>query len=223
MTAGKRYKWHGSTIQMVTAFTNVSPTDTISAITQARPAVATEAAHGRIDGDVIKIANAAGMTEINDQVFCIQRIDANSYRLLGSDTRSYGAYTSGGKVYVGVLSQFCEVTDHDRSGQATPDIDATTICSEAAENEQGLPDFGTTTWNYNFAPRSTFQRAVADFYNGDNAGNKTATRVTLPNSGGFMVQICTVQNQSERAGNGQLWKGTVVLRNTGPRRDFDAA
>lgn len=222
MPSGKRFKYQGTTIAILTAFANVSPTDTISAITKANPAVATETAHGRVTGDVIKILSAVGMTEVNDRVFIIERIDVNSYRLVDTDSTSYGTYTGGGKVWVGAFSNFCELTGYNRQGGTSPEIDATTICSTASEFEVGLPDFGTTQLDFNFAPQTAIQLAIATFYSGADAGDTVAVKVTLPNSGGVMVQLGTIQQTSESASVSGLWKGALTLRNTGARYDYAA-
>lgn len=221
MSAGKRFKFNGSTIAITTAFTNVSPTDSISAISKANPAVVTETAHGRLDGDVIKIGSAAGMTEVNDRLFVIDVIDANSYRLLGVNSTGYGTYTSGGKVYVPTWSNWCELKGYNRQPAASPDLDATTICSESSEYEVGLPDPGTTQFDFNFAPRTAIQVAAKDYYDGDNAGKQIATRVDLPANGGRMIQIGTIQQMTEQASVNQLWQGSLTQRNTGKRYDFD--
>ena len=223
MSAGIRVKFQGSTIAISTAFANVSPNDSIASVTKANPAVVTETLHGRVTGDVIKIDDAAGMTELNDRIYVIERIDANSYKLLGVDSSAYGTYTSGGKVYATTFSNFCELKGYNRQGAASPELDATTICSEAAEYETGLPDFGTTQLDFNFAPRTAIQQAIASFYNGDNAGQQIAVRIDLPNSRGRMVQIGTIQQTSEQAAVNQLWTGSLTIRNTGKRYDFDAA
>ncbi len=220
MSAGKRFKLNGTTIAITTAFTNVSPTDTISAITKANPAVVTEASHGRATGDVIKITGATGMTEVNDRAFVIERIDANSYSLVDTDSSGYGTYTGSGKVEVATFSNFCELTGYNRQGGTSPEIDATTICSTAAEYEVGLPDFGTTQLDFNFAPQTAIQLAISEFYSGDSAGEQIAVRIQLPRSGGAMILIGTIQQTSESASVNGLWKGSLTIRNTGNRYDY---
>lgn len=220
MSAGKRFKFNGTVVALITAFTNVSPTDSISAVTKANPAVVTETAHGRASGDVIKIESAVGMTELNGGVYVIELVDANSYKLIGVDSSAYGTYTSGGKVHIGVFSNFCELKGYNRQGGSSPEIDATTVCSTAAEYEVGLPDFGTTQLDFNFAPSTAVQQAIADFYSGDNAGDTMAVKIVLPNSGGNMVQLATIQQTSESAAVNGLWTATMALRNTGARYDF---
>jgi hypothetical protein len=221
MTTGRRYKFNGSQIQVLTGFG--APATGIKAISKANPAVVTDETHGRADGDTVFIDDALGMTEINGGTYIINVLTADTYELVGVDSTAYGTYTSGAMVSVGEFSNFCELTGYNRAGGTSPEIDATTICSEAAEYEVGLPDFGTTTIDYNFAPQTAIQQAIASFYNGANAGQKFAVKVILPNSGGSMVQLGTISQTSESASNNGLWTASLTIRNTGARQDFAAA
>lgn len=220
MSSGKRYKFHGSLIQLLLGFDADSPSLVISGITQANPAVVSCNSHGLSDGDVIKISGVVGMIEVNDGVYIVEVVDANSFRLVDVDSSAYGAYVSGGAADVGEFSNFCELTNYNRQGQASAEMEATTICSTAKEYETDLPDFGTTQLDYNFAPRTAIQGKLQAYYL---SGERMAVKITLPNSGGVMVQLGTVQNQSEQAGRGTLWTASGTIRNTGNRYDVAAS
>lgn len=220
MPAGKSFKFHGSQIQVMTGYSDESPNAVITAITNANPAVVTSAGHGRADGDVIKITDVVGMTELNDGVYVLDVVDANSYRLLGVDSSDYGVYVSGGIVDVAEFSNFCELTNYNRQGGSKQEEDTTSLCSVAKEYELGLRDFGTTQIDYKFAPQTAIQLALAEF---DDSGDEVAVKVVLPNSGGIMVQLGFIQQTSEQAGNGGIWRGSMTIRNTGARADFAAA
>lgn len=74
---------------------------TITAITQANPAVVTSAGHGYANGDVVIIEDVVGMTEVNGGTFIVQGITANTFQLTdldgnNIDSSSYGVYSSGG-------------------------------------------------------------------------------------------------------------------------------
>lgn len=69
---------------------------TITNITQADPAVITCASHGFLDEHTVYIYDVNGMTEVNGRVYEIEKIDANSFRLLGIDSSSWTAYTDCG-------------------------------------------------------------------------------------------------------------------------------
>lgn len=75
----------------------------ISAITQANPAVVTTgAAHGYANGDEIRIAGCTGMTEVNERVFVIAGVTATTFQLQGENSTTYGAYTGSGSAYATV-------------------------------------------------------------------------------------------------------------------------
>lgn len=223
MSAGKSFKFHGSTIAIMTGFSTASPNPQITAITKANPAVVTSAGHGRSNGDAVKLSGIVGMTELNDDLFVVQNKTTDTFELAGVNSTGYGAWSSGGVIDVAEFSNFCELTNYNRAGGTSPDIDTTSLCSDAQEFDVGLPDFGTTQIDYKFAPQTAIQQAVADYYSGDNKGEKMAVKVTLPNSGGVMVQLGRIQQQSEQAGNGTIWTGSIGIRNTGARADFAAA
>jgi hypothetical protein len=217
MAAGKRYKFQGTTIEVLTGFVGGSPLPNITGITQANPAVVTQTAHGFATGDVVKITEVVGMDEVNDELYIVNVLTSGTYELVDVDSTGYGAYVSGGKADAGVFSNLCELTNWNRQGGTSPEIGATTVCSTAQEYEIGLPDFGTTAIDFNFAPGTTVQGALHDFYL---SGDKLAMRVTLPRSGGEMVQLGFVQQESETAGVGDLWKASATIRNTGNRYDI---
>jgi hypothetical protein len=224
MTASKTFKFAGSTIAVLTGFDADSPSLSISGITKANPGViAFSGAHGLVnDGEVLKLSNVGGMIELEGEVVIVEFVDSTHLRMVDKDTTDYGAYTSGGKADVARFSNFCELTGYNRNGGSSPEIDTTSLCSESAEFEIGLPNFGTTQLDYKFAPRTAIQEAIADFYSGANKGNKMAVRIDLPKQGGRMVQLGFIQQTSEQAQVNGIWTGSMTLRNTGPRADYDA-
>lgn len=219
MAGGQRYKFNGSNIQFVTGFSTSSPSGHITGATKANPCVITQATHGLTSGDVIKITGVEGMTELNDGVFVIEKLTANTYSLLDVDSTDYGTYTREGQVDEAIFSRLCELTGYNRSGGTSPEIPATSQCSTAQEFEIGLPDFGSVQVDYNFAPQNTVQAALEAFYR---SGETCGYKVTLPNSGGVMVGLGFIQQTSEQASVGGLWTGSLTMRCTGPRHDFAA-
>lgn len=216
MAGGVRFKFAGSKVEVAVG---TAATKTITGITKASPAVVTATAHGLASGDVVKLAAIVGMTELNGQIAVINVLTANTFELLGIDSTGYTTYVSGGTAAPVTFSNMCELTGYNRQGGTSPEIDATTICSTAAESETGLPDYGTTQLDYNFAPRTAIQIAIKAAYT---AGDILPVRVTLPKSGGYMVQLGTVQQTSEQASVGGLWTGSLTIKNTGERFDIAA-
>lgn len=220
MAAGKKFKFAGSQIALLTGFSTDSPSQLITGISNGNPAVVTSNAHGLADGDVVKITGVVGMTEVNDELFVVINKTDNTFELADTDATGYGTYSSGGEIVEGTLSNFCELTNYNRAGGTSPEISTTSLCSTAQEYEIGLPDFGTTQIDYNFAPRTAIQEALHSFYL---SGDKIAVKVVLPNSGGEMVQIGFIQQESETAAVNGIWTASVTIRNTGNRVDIEAA
>lgn len=75
--------------------TPVVATGVITAISKANPGQVTDAAHGLVGGELVKIKNVVGMVEVNDNQYTITVVDANNYTI-GVDTSAYTTYTSGG-------------------------------------------------------------------------------------------------------------------------------
>lgn len=218
MSAVSANKFHGSQIAVLVGFSADSPANAITAITQANPAVVTDANHNLVDGDFIELAGIVGMTELNGKRVIVEKVDANSFKLLGVDATGYGAYVSGGTYTIGDFSNFCDLTNYNRTGGTSPEISTTALCSVAQEYLLGLPDFGTTAIDYNFAPSTAVQAAIQAAYI---SGDLIAVKVTLEN-GDMMVQAGFVQQTSESAGVGGIWAGSMTIRNTGNREDFFA-
>lgn len=217
MSAVSAYKFHGSQIQVLVGVTADSPAPVITNITAASPAVVSVTAHGLSDGDVIEISGVVGMTELNGKRFVVEELTTGTFSLLGVDATGYGAYVSGGTFALGEFSNFCDLTNYNRTGGTSPEISTTALCSTAQEYLLGLPDMGTTAIDYNFAPQTAVQLAIQAAYI---SGDVIAVKVTLPDSGGIMVQMGFVQQTSESAGVGGIWTGSMTIRNTGNREDF---
>lgn len=78
----------------------------ITDITQANPAVVTAVGHGYTTGDLVKIYDVVGMTEVNQRTFVVTVLGANTFELhaldlagTGINASSYTGYISGGNVY----------------------------------------------------------------------------------------------------------------------------
>lgn len=70
--------------------------ETITAVTQADPAVVTIAGHPYTNGQQIYIGDVNGMTELNGKVYVVANKTTNTFELQGIDSSSYTAYSSGG-------------------------------------------------------------------------------------------------------------------------------
>lgn len=69
---------------------------TITAITNANPAVVTCAAHGLTDGDIIVLAS--GWNKLNEKAVRVANSDTNTFELEGVDTTNTTSFPAGGGV-----------------------------------------------------------------------------------------------------------------------------
>lgn len=217
MSAGKRYKWQGSEIQFTTDFDDASPGPlAITGITKADPAVATLADTSSLGaaGDVGcgKLDSVEGMTELDDEVVLFQVIDATTIRLLNVNSTGYGTFSGTARLLPAVLTDWCELTGFNRQGGSSPEIPATTVCSDFAEFEIGLPDFGSVSLDFNYAPATAVQQALDSF---QQSGEKCAIHYSLPRSGGERWVLGFIQQTGEQGQNGALWTGSATFRATG--------
>ncbi len=212
MAGGIRLKTAGSYVKVMTGYTGGSPLLDITGITSANPPVVTVTGHGLSDGDVVKITEVVGMTEVNSGVYIVDVVNSSTFSLRDTDASGYGTYSSGGKINPGTFSNLCELTAYARNGGTSPEIPATSWCSTAQEFEIGLPDFGTTQLSFNFAPATTVQAALHTFYlSGDTLGIK----VVLPGTAGSFTQLGHVQQESESGSVNGIWTASATIRNTG--------
>lgn len=214
MSTGLRYKFQNSHISIMTAFGANSPADAITAITKTNPAVVTSAAHGRSNGDVVYITTVVGMTEVNSRAFIVSNKTTNTFELYGVDSTGYGTYTSGGTFTFGAWSEFCEVTQHNRTGASKTQIPATTVCSTEEEYEVGLSGQGTIALSFNYAPMTSLAQVALNTW--DLSGDVMAMRLQLPKNGGTITRMGSVQQTSDTGGVNGLWTASATILLTGP-------
>ncbi len=217
MSAGKRFKFNGSEIQFATSFDDATPGPlSVTAISKATEAVVTVSSTTSLGstGDVYagKLASVDGMVEVDDETYLIQVVNGTTFKLLNTDSTGYTTFTGTALFYPAVMSDWCEVTGFNRQGGSSPEIPATTVCSEFAEFEIGLPDFGTAQVDFNYAPATTVQQALEDF---QESGDKTVIHYSLPRSGGERWVLGFVQQTGEQGQNGGLWTASMTFRATG--------
>ncbi len=90
----EEHSWNEAT--RYTRLARLASAKTITAITQASPAVVTSAAHGYSDGDLVLVEDVAGMVELNDRYHTVAGVTANTFQLANEDSTGYAAYASGG-------------------------------------------------------------------------------------------------------------------------------
>lgn len=81
---------NGSTIAIASGYGSVL---TVTALTNANPAVATSTAHGLSNGDFVEVTS--GWTRLNNKVVRVANVTANTFELEGIDTSSTVIYPAG--------------------------------------------------------------------------------------------------------------------------------
>lgn len=135
------------------SFLTYSDPKVVSAITQANPVVVTTATHGYSNGDIVKLVDVVGMSEINHRSGTVANKTATTFELTELDSTGFTAYESGGIAHqkVTLISGLDhlegEVVQVKGDGASQPDktvaSGAITIATAAAEVVVGL-EYSTT-------------------------------------------------------------------------------
>lgn len=78
------------------SLSGLGPAKNITAATKADPCVITSVGHGLSDNDEIFITQVSGMSELNNRVFVINVLTADTFELNDEDSTGYTTYVSGG-------------------------------------------------------------------------------------------------------------------------------
>lgn len=70
----------------------------ITGATRANPVVVTSAGHGYANGEIIRITGVNGMTQLNNNIYTVAGVTANTFQLSGVNGTGYNNYSSGGSV-----------------------------------------------------------------------------------------------------------------------------
>ena len=93
----------------------------ITAATQANPVQVTSAGHGFETGDKVAIMDVTGMTEINDRLFTITKVDNDNFTLDGEDGTGHTAYSSGGTAHATISTDISLLMSREDLGNVMVD------------------------------------------------------------------------------------------------------
>jgi hypothetical protein len=94
---------NGNVWKINPGLTCIAAAKTITGATQANPVALTVVAHGYTTGQVVMLTGVGGMTQLNDRLYTVTVVDANTITLNGVDGTAYTAYTSGGSATTGTF------------------------------------------------------------------------------------------------------------------------
>jgi Flp pilus assembly protein TadG len=80
----------------------------ITGITRANPAVVTSNGHGFSNGDRVWISGVNGMTQVNNKVYTVSNVSANTFRLQSTNSSGWSNYNNSGIIRK-CLNTNCEV------------------------------------------------------------------------------------------------------------------
>lgn len=175
------YKNSGLRMAMQSA---IAAAKTISAATNTAPGVFTSTAHGFTNGDIV-LLEVQGMIEVNNRLFQVMNVAANTFNLegvdgvTGIDTTSYGVFTSGTAKLVTLGTTITGVSDFAPQGGDIKFLDTTTV-QDVNDTQIAA---GATALSYNL----TFQWDPADAAQAamnaaSKLGEQKAFRILWPNN-----------------------------------------
>jgi len=126
--------------------TVLATTKAISGITAANPCVVSATGHGYTVGQIVKLANIAGMVELNDRAFVVSNPLTGTFELKGVDSTSYSAYVSGGDSYLATMTAVGTVEGVPTLFAGTAQVIKTTHLKSVREEQiMGLGVAGTVS------------------------------------------------------------------------------
>lgn len=176
---------NGTVWEINLGITCIASAKTITAATQANPVALTVTGHGFETGEIVQIGGVGGMTQLNDKLFAITVVDANTITLNGCDGTAFGAYTSGGSATMGRWYA------SKKSARMASYTSGTTLATDhwgaagvAATMDRVYPAFRTDYPNNGFAQR--FGNGANQVLSGALTGNDwTLSGLGFPVTGGM--------------------------------------
>ena len=161
---------NGNMYEVALGIQCVATSKAITAITQANPAVCTAAALGAATGDVIMITGGAGMTALNDRLYTVTALTADTFSLNGVDASALPAYTGSATAVRGAFyAAKTAARMRDFTAGATLASDHWGAVGAAANFQPITPRFHTDYPNNGFVQR--FGNAAAQVLSSATSGN----------------------------------------------------
>lgn len=162
----------------------LAPAKTITALSNASPAVATSTAHGYADGDEILLTS--GWEDATDSVFKVDQLTADTFSLLGLNATNTSFYPAGtGTGTAQKLSNWLEIPQVLSVSTSGGDARFTTISPLAKRNDISVPtgfNALSLTLTLGHDPANANYQAMLDIARGL---SKTAFKMVL--SGGAVA------------------------------------
>jgi Phage tail tube protein, TTP len=122
-------------VEVATAY---AAADTVTAITNANPGVATSTGHGQTNGTVGYFSTVVGMDEIDGQAYRAANVAANTFETEGLDTSTFGTFTSGSAIAVSTWATLTHSTSYTIGGGDATQLNTTTLLDKITQQENGM-------------------------------------------------------------------------------------
>lgn len=181
---------------------------TVSAITAAKPPVATATAHGFSNGDIVVFAITAGMPQMDRQAVRVANKSTDTFECENIDGTTFDAFTSGTVTKVSTFQTYDKSVEVTMPSPAAKRLDTTTLLDEQDQIEYGRPGAvdGKITALFNPAGAVEDYLAVASRTGADVAfritwrdGRKTIWNGPIATAPGFDAKSGDVVKASEVA------------------------
>lgn len=111
---------------------------TVTAVTNAKPGVASSTAHGLADGTVGVFSNVVGMVELEGQACRVDAPATDSFALDGLDTTKFSTFVSGDFTPATAWSTLGHITQYTISGADPEQSDQTVLLDNLRQIEVGI-------------------------------------------------------------------------------------
>jgi len=122
---------------------------TISAVTVAKPPVATSTAHGLAAKSLGYLSGVGGMVQLEGQAVRLSVSTTNDFTMEDLDTSSYPAWTAGTIVPITAWQTLGRTTSYSVGGGAGNPLDDTTLLDDITQNVNGYLAAQTVSFNLN--------------------------------------------------------------------------
>lgn len=120
---------------------------TVTAVTAAKPPVATSAAHGLLVKSVGYFSAANGMPQLDGQAVRLSVVTTNDLTLEDLDAGGYGVFTGGTLVPVTAWTTLVPTTEYNKAGGAAEPLETTVLLDDIKQFVNGLLDGESVTFS----------------------------------------------------------------------------
>lgn len=181
---------------------------TVSAVTQANPAVATSTAHGLADASVGYLSGVTGMAQLDGQAIRINNPLTDSFELETIDSTDYPAFTAGTVVPVTAWSTLSRAASYQIGGGDADKIDNTTLLDIVKQEVNGL--LAAQTVSFDLKMETADDEALGLINAAALAGDYLVFRITLAD-GKQRVFRGQPSMPGENVGQGALGTGSFSV------------